>query len=173
METSEMMDVIVRALKRIKSERFFNSERGYQGELKSRLDQLLREQHLLPNKAIVEEEYQKTIPNHGITRRPDIIIHIPFEEGTARSRREGNFVAFELKIHATEAETKDALDKLNKYINILNYPLSVLINIDSEESFIGLVQNNKIHVLNVIKDRQNITVIHSYLQNGETVQESL
>ena len=173
METSRMINIIVRAIKRIKSERLFNSERAYRGELKSRLDQVLREQHHLPNKSIVEEEYQKTIPKHGIKHRPDIIYHIPFEEGVIRSRREGNFIAFELKMCATEAEAQKDLDKLNDYVNILDYPLAMFVNIDSEESFIELVQNEKIHVLNVVRDGQNIEVKHSYLRNGEVVQESL
>ena len=173
METSRMINVIVEAIKRIRSERLFTSERGYRGELKSRLDQVLRGQHLLSDRAIVEEEYQKTIPKHGIKHRPDILVHIPFEERVTRSREEGNFVAFELKIHATAADAKKDFDKLYDYVKILNYPLAVFINIDSEESFIELVQNDKIHVLNVVRDGQKINVIHSYSQNGKIIRKTL
>ena len=168
-----MIDIIARAIKRIESERLFHSERGYRGELKSTLDQVLRGQHLFSNKAIIEEEYQKTIPNHGIRYRPDIIVHIPFEPGVTRSRTEGNFVAFELKIRATEAEAQGDFNKLNDYVNILNYPLAVFVNVDDEKSFIELVRNEKIHVLNVVRDTKDIQVIHSFLRNGEVIQESL
>lgn len=35
----------------------------------------------LANEAIIEQEYQKRLAEHGITFRPDIIIHVPTAPG--------------------------------------------------------------------------------------------
>jgi hypothetical protein len=65
------------ALKSIHEPRFFETERGFQGELLVQLAKRLREA-AFPGDPVVEQEYQKTIPSHGIKIRPDIIIHVPF-----------------------------------------------------------------------------------------------
>jgi len=172
-QTSLMIGIIAEAIKQIRPRRLFSSERGFQGQLQANLDRLLRERNLICNRTLVEEEYQKTIPNHGISHRPDIIIHISFEEGITRSRREGNFIVFELKLRATKNGALDVFAKLNDYITILKYPLGVFVNIDREKSFIELIPNDKIHVLNVLKDRQDVVVIHSYLKNGKAICQRL
>lgn len=76
-----LIEVIIESLKRIQNSRFYSSERGYQGEFSGNLNALLREKNLISDTAIIEQEYQKTIRSHGIYHRPDIIVHIPFEEG--------------------------------------------------------------------------------------------
>lgn len=172
-ETSLIMAIIVEAIKQIRSPRLFNSERGFRGQLQSNLNRLLREKNLTSNRTLIEEEYQKRIPDHGISYRPDIIIHIPFEEGITKTRREGNFVAFELKLHANENDALGDFCKLNDYITLLKYPLGVFVNIGSEKSFIELVPNNKIHVLNVLKDKQDVIIVHSYLKNGKAICQRL
>ena len=55
--------------------RYFQAERGLKGQL---LLQLSRRLHLL-DCDIVEQEYQKRHRNHGLTVRPDIIVHEPFD----------------------------------------------------------------------------------------------
>lgn len=172
-QTSLVIGIITEAIKQIRPRRLFSSERGFQGQLQANLDRLLRERNLICNRTLVEEEYQKRIPNHGISHRPDIIIHIPFEEGITRSRREGNFIAFELKLRATKNDALDDFAKLNDYITVLKYPLGIFVIIDSEKSFIELVPNDKIHVLNVPRDRQDISVTHSYLRNGKAIRQRL
>lgn len=173
MKTSLIMSIIAEAIKQIRPRRLFNSERGFRGQLQANLDRLLRERNLISNRTLVEEEYQKRIRDHGISHRPDIIIHVPFEEGIARTRREGNFVAFELKLQANESDASDDFAKLNDYITILEYPLGVFVNITRQKSFIELVPNDKIHVLNVLRDGQNVIVIHSYLKNGKAIHQRL
>jgi hypothetical protein len=79
----DLICTIANALKSVKNTRFFTSERGFQGQFHAELENLFRERDLIPNQAIIDEEYQKTIPNHGISHRPDLIIHIPFENGLA------------------------------------------------------------------------------------------
>lgn len=159
-ESSLIIGIIAEAIKKIRSPRLFSSERGFRGQLQANLDRLLRENNLISNRTLAEEEYQKTIPDHGISHRPDIIIHIPFEEGITKTRREGNFVVFELKLRANQNDALDDFIKLNDYITILNYPLGIFVNVGSEKSFIELVPSNKIHVLNVLKDKQDVIVVH-------------
>jgi len=157
------------ALKSITAPRFFRSERGFQGEFHVKLEELLRGKGLIPNHAIIEEEYQKTIPNHGISHRPDLIMHIPFDAGLTRSRKEGNFVAFEFKLHGSRLDAIDRFIKLNDYLTILNYPLGVFVNINDKRSFVELVPDYRIHVFNTIKDQEIIKVFHSYLEDERPV----
>jgi hypothetical protein len=168
-----LIDIIIEALKRIRNSRFYSSERGFEGELSSNLKILLFEKNIIPNEAIVEEEYQKTIPNHGIRHRPDILVHIPFEEGITRNRKEGNFVAIELKRKASKKKALRDFSKLNDYINILDYPLGVFVNVSSTESYIKYVSNNKIHVFNALNNQVDIMLIHSYLNDREIISETV
>jgi hypothetical protein len=173
MDMNASLDLIVQAIKRITNPRFYGSERGFQGQLKSNIDSLLKENNLFSDHAIVEEEYQKTLPKHGITHRPDIIIHIPIEEGVTRSRNEGNFVAFELTLQANRTNAINAFRKLNDYVRILHYQLGIYVNINSETSFVELVPDDLIHVLNVLRDEQRVVVTHSHLENGKPVSHEL
>lgn len=77
------------ALAAIRESRPYATERGYQGALIGDLQKRL-DGAALPGDPIIEQEYQKTLPHHGITVRPDLIIHIPFERGATRRRNEGN-----------------------------------------------------------------------------------
>src|SRR4051794_7085691 len=77
----DFMKPLLGALQRIQDPTLFADERGYQGELKSRLDRALaleipEDDFAAPQ---VREEYQKRADAHGIRLRPDIIIHVPFE----------------------------------------------------------------------------------------------
>lgn len=121
------------ALGNIREPRFFETERGYQGELLVQLAKCLKTA-AFPGDPIVEQEYQKTMPSHGIKIRPDIIIHIPFERGHVESRNQGNFVAIELKRRSTENEARDDFTNLAQMHEVLQYPLTVFINIDSEQT---------------------------------------
>jgi hypothetical protein len=121
------------ALGDIREPRFFETERGYQGELVAQLGKRLKNA-ALPGDPIVEQEYQKTMPAHGITIRPDIVIHIPFERGVVESRDRGNFVAIELKRHSTENEAYGDFASLAQMHEVLRYPLTIFINIDSDKT---------------------------------------
>lgn len=71
---------------------------------------------------------------HRLSLRPDIIVHIPFQRGT-RSRREGNFAVFELKLRAQLKDAQKDFEKLSRICSVLGYPLGIFINIDSEETY--------------------------------------
>lgn len=130
MDRGQFLALFIEALRMIKEPRFFGTERGYQGELLAELRNRLGGARL-PGDPIVEQEYQKTISLHGLTIRPDIIIHIPFERGVTNSRREGNFVAVELKCRVGRRQAGDAFENLRQIKEALNYPLTVFVNVDS------------------------------------------
>lgn len=90
-----LLNIIRESLSSIVNPHFFKTERGFQGELNSELRQRLPSLEI--DGAIVEQEYQKRMREHGFRIRPDIIIHIPFEQSELNSRKEGNFVVIELK----------------------------------------------------------------------------
>jgi hypothetical protein len=122
--------LFIEALEAIKEPRFFESERGYQGELLAALRNRIARAHF-PGDPIVEQEYQKTIPAHGLRIRPDLIIHIPFDRGFTRDRKEGNFIAVELKRRANEKKARAAFENLRQIKEALDYPLTLFVNIDS------------------------------------------
>jgi hypothetical protein len=103
-DTMIVLDALVacvtESLAAITAPRFFQTERGYQGALLTQLDRRLR----LPDHAIIEQEYQKQAGLHGLTIRPDIIIHEPFDPGRHAGRTEGNLAAVELKRKATPSD---------------------------------------------------------------------
>lgn len=129
----QFLVIFQQALASISEQRFFQTERGYQGELLHQLQNRL-EAAGFPGDPIVEQEYQKTLPSHGINIRPDLIIHIPFERGVAKRRNEGNFVAIEIKCRATGAEAERDFQSLELLKNNLGYPLTIFLNVDSTET---------------------------------------
>jgi hypothetical protein len=128
------------ALEGIREPRFFETERGFQGELLIQIGKRLKYAGL-PGDPIVEQEYQKTIPLHRLKIRPDIIVHIPFERGKVERRDEGNFVAMELKLRASENDARGDFANLAQMREMLGYPLTVFINIDSAETHAALCPN--------------------------------
>jgi hypothetical protein len=133
----QFLTLLQQSLENIREERFFQDERGFQGALLQELSQQVA-YGAFPGDPIIEQEYQKRLPLHKIRIRPDIIIHVPFERGVAEGRDEGNFVEMELKRRATPKKAKEAFANLAQMKNALNYPLTILINIDSEQTHAAL-----------------------------------
>ena len=67
-----MVKIIVESLRCVRAARFFETERGYQGEFLAELRVKLPHAGL-PGDAIVEQEYQKRLPAHGVKVRPDVM----------------------------------------------------------------------------------------------------
>lgn len=114
--------------------RFFETERGYQGELLA----ALRNRFLVPvmsPRAILEQEHQKVFALHGTNIRPDIIIHEPFDAQRHRSRREGNHAVVELKLRSTAAEARGDFASIEQMFRLLDYRLGAFVNIDAEETY--------------------------------------
>jgi hypothetical protein len=129
-----LLQTIRSALLGITNPRFYDTERGFQGELLAELRNRLPALEL--DGAIVEQEYQKRIPDHGFRIRPDIIIHTPFEDTNFTSRTNGNFVVIELKHRANRNKARADYHNLSRMCQELCYPLAIFINIDSDETFI-------------------------------------
>jgi hypothetical protein len=130
----ELLQAVKESLLGITNERFYETERGFQGELNAELRSRLSGFEL--EGAIVEQEYQKRMPYHGFRIRPDLIIHIPFEGTEFLSRSEGNFMVIELKHRASRSEARADYDNLIRMCETLGYPTAVFINIDSDETYI-------------------------------------
>ena len=129
--------VLKEALGNIREARSFQDERSFQGALLQELARRL-ERGVLPDDPIIEEEYQKRIRSHGLRIRPDIIVHVPFDRGLGQTRDQGNFTAIELKRRATTKTAKKAFANLALMKKALKYPLTIFINVDSEQTHAGL-----------------------------------
>lgn len=134
-ERDDLLACVVESLTAITTPRFFQTERGYQGALLAQLSQRLH----LPDYAIVEQEYQKQADLHGITIRPDIIIHEPFDHRRHHARTEGNLAVMELKLKVTPAKVLEDFESLGLMLNKLSYQLGIFVNIDSTSTCADLV----------------------------------
>jgi hypothetical protein len=110
--------------------RFYQTERGFQGELLQQLSRRLN----LEDPAIVEQEYQKSQHVHGLTIRPDIIIHEPFDPARHATHREGNLAVAELKLAASPAQADGDFESLGLMLSKLDYPTGLFINIASSNT---------------------------------------
>jgi hypothetical protein len=133
----QFLTLLRQSLENIREEQLFKDERGFQGALLQELDRRLPDGER-PEDPMLQQEYQKRLLRHGIRIRPDIIIHVPFERGVTKTRREGNVVAMELKRSATEKTAKGAFANLVKMKKALKYPLTIFINIDSDKTHVAL-----------------------------------
>ena len=129
----EFLAALEESLRSVSEEVLYGDERGFQGALLHELNARLGH-GVLPGDPIIQQEYQKRILRHKIKIRPDIIVHIPFERGGMGGRDEGNFVAMELKRRATAKQATHAFASLGKMKKALKYPLTVFINVDSQET---------------------------------------
>ena len=131
------LTVLRQALGNINEERSFQDERSFQGALLQELARRL-ERGVLPDDPIIEEQYHKRLRAHGIRIRPDIIVHVPFERRLTEGRGQGKFIAIELKLRATAKTAKEALGNLAILKKVLKYPLTIFINVDSDETHFPL-----------------------------------
>lgn len=135
MEREKILDNIRQSLAAITVPRFYDTERGFQGEL---LVQLAK-RAVLPDQAIIEQEYQKAAHVHRLTCRPDIIVHEPFEEERHLHRWEGNYAVMELKRKASASNAAEDFESLRDMIQVLKYPLGIFINIGTGKHHSDLV----------------------------------
>ncbi|XHH28250.1 hypothetical protein WIW49_12770 [Xanthomonas euroxanthea] len=141
MDSKELLNVIAAALTSVTDPHYYEDERGFQGEFYAQLRLRLREL-VLPEGALLREEHQKRLAQHGLRIRPDIILHEPFDPGRHRGRDQGNHAVMELKRRATPGTTADAFSNLVAMIDTLNYPFGVFINIDSSKTWVESVPDS-------------------------------
>jgi hypothetical protein len=135
MDKEVFLDTLRDSMRAITNGRYFSTERGYQGQLIAELNSRLNISQNFQDNAVWEQEYQKQADKHGITIRPDIILHVPFETGIYNNRRTGNFIVIQLKRRASVRKAKEDFKKLNLMFEKLDYPLGIFINIDSARTF--------------------------------------
>jgi hypothetical protein len=163
--------IVIQALKEINSARFFKTERGFQGRFACALYKVLDAEKIFPDDAIIEQEYQKRLRDHGTTQRPDLIIHVPFETGHAQKRWEDNFVVFAFKKNADEGTAKDDFGKLDIMFKKLKYPIAFFININgypniSLENYEGNYKR-RIHELSNKMEDGKLYIRHGYFEGGK------
>ncbi len=135
MDKDAFLDIFADSIKAITDIRYFRNERGYQARLITEMTSRTNIEPIFPSNAICEQEYQKTLKNHGINIRPDIIIHVPYEQGIYGNRRSGNFVVIQLKLSASLRDARKDFDKLDLMFHKLDYPLGIFLNINSPKTF--------------------------------------
>lgn len=132
---NELIVSVRKSLEAISAPRWFETERGFQGELLVQLRNYVE----LSEAMLIEQEYQKKLKVHGLKIRPDIIIHQPFNSSIPTNRKEGNLAVFELKLNASEAEALADFHNLERMLEVLKYETSFFINIGSIHTFSNLV----------------------------------
>ena len=137
MDIETLLPYFRESLDSVVTPRFFETERGYQGALLAELNKRIPN-YIIP-KAIIEQEYQKRLTQHGLRTRPDIIIHEPFDHSHHIDRTEGNIAVIELKLNASQVEAKEDYKSLISMINVLRYQLGIFVNIASGETHCQLV----------------------------------
>jgi len=138
MNDQTLLHHIHNALQCVRHPRYFKSERGFQGAFYAELYKTISEV-LLPKGALLEEEYQKNLREHGLEIRPDIIIHEEFDETRHSGRDQGNIAVMELKLKASKRGAVGDFESLIQMIQVLRYPIGIFINIGSELTHAGLV----------------------------------
>lgn len=164
MDKDRFLRVFKESLEVITEKRFFSSELGYQGQLVTEPNNRLKVELVFSKKIVVEQEYQKTLKNHGIRIRPDIIIHVPYLIEAHSSRKEDNFVAIQLKLNATEEKAKLDFDKLDLLFERLNYPLGIFLNLNSNRTFFNSYigdYKHRLHCLAVTLHREVVEIYES------------
>jgi len=157
-----MIEYLIQSLQHVTHPRFYDTERGFQGEFLVHLRNAMPGA-ALPGDAIVEQEYQKRIWVHGIASRPDIVIHIPTPPDGLRTS--GNFAVCELKLAAQADQAQEDFKKLDAVLAALQYQLGCFINIASGETFASVYKGHfpdRMHCFAVqLTDQGDAHVVHA------------
>jgi hypothetical protein len=128
LDTDLLLEAVRNSLVAIRDPRFYETERGFQGQLLAELAHRMPD--LFPaDYVIIEQEHQKTLARHGITLRPDVIIHQPYDPAIHATRRDGNFAVIALKLRAGPTKALGDFKDLITMMDVLHYPVGIFINI--------------------------------------------
>ena len=169
-EFDAMISKVRQALQAIDHPRFFETERGYQGQFNVQLAGLLHGAEL--EGAIVEEEYQKNMKRHGIRRRPDLIVHVPTAQA---DRSQGNFTVIQFKRKASARKAKADFEALDEIFDKLKYPFGAFVNIGSSEAFGAAYQGPhqpRIHFFATWQEGNMTKVVHEYFDEAGNLKRS-
>jgi hypothetical protein len=169
MMLGKIIKATVESLKSITQERFYRTERGYQGRFYCALQQSLDGMGVFDNGLILEMEYQKRDTLHQTAQRPDIILHIPVEYSDAERHR-NNYAVWALKHHRNYRGVRDDFNNLDIMFENLHYPIGLIIIIDSDRHMLDSYEGNfqeRIHSFAVKLNNGVILIKHAYFQVNE------
>jgi len=173
-DRNNIINATINALKLIKQTRFFQTERGFQGVLYSNLQEELDKLEILNEDVILELEYQKS-NRHGLSQRPDIILHIPAEKYDFPVTQ-GNYAVWALKYKGSDTKAKKDFDKLDEMFETLLYPLGLFININSDkhrlENYSGKYKD-RIHSFAIKLINNEILMTHAKWINNELFEQHI
>lgn len=86
----------------------------------------------------MEMEYQKRFDTHGMTQRPDILVHSPRTDESAPAVKRGNLAVYALKKHATTEDSHDDHRKLQEIVAELRYQVGFFVNIAGTRASLGV-----------------------------------
>lgn len=163
-----ILDAVTEALHAVTHPRFLRSERGYQGRFYCALQAALDVRGILQDGLILEMEYQKS-SKHGLTQRPDIILHAPAEE-TEATVSENNIVTFALKLNASPERATEDFRKLDEMCTTLRYEMAIFINVNSEAHHLACYagpHRDRIHSFAVTFRPGEQRIAHAWWEHGE------
>jgi len=129
-----LVTITFEAITRVKHPRFWETERGFHGEFHAILREILVAEGIIRYLGpILEQEYQKS-ERHGISQRPDSILHMPAKQWGLR-RDEGNFAVWAFKYQSTRAEAVEDFRRLDEMFSHLRYPLGFFLNVSNDRTF--------------------------------------
>jgi hypothetical protein len=157
----KLTDATIQAVKSIRDERFFATERGFHGRLYCALLTVLSDVGIVDGHRILEMEYQKSRNVHGLVQRPDIVLHVPAEVTNADVSA-NNLAVWALKRHASEAEALDDFGKLDQMFATLQYHFGFFVNIADFRHYSRLYSGpyaDRLVCIAAQLDRAEVTVI--------------
>jgi len=117
-------------LKKIFNPRFYNTERGFQGEFSSNIKAAMIS--CADNDYVLEEEYQKKYTIYNTKQRPDLIFHKPAIDSDVTKN---NIYVWLFKRNAKIADIKNDFTKFIELKNILKYRSGIFVNIIDKVDF--------------------------------------
>ncbi|MEA2033564.1 MAG: hypothetical protein U9N41_08285 [Euryarchaeota archaeon] len=176
MDTNIVIEIIIEALKKVNNPRFFKTERGYQGRFACAMYEVMDDKGIFPDDAILEEEYQKRLNEHGTGQRPDLIVHIPTEISGLANTSKNNLVVFAFKKNATLKKVGEDFYKLDVMFKELEYPLGIFINIGTLHTHIDKYRGNykeRLHFFSVVMKNVEVKIVHAFLKNGQIEKQNI
>lgn len=169
-----ILDATSQALRALTHPRFLRSERGYQGRFYCALQEELDRRDVLQDGVILEMEYQKSA-RHGVTQRPDIILHAPAEE-TGATVFENNVAVFALKLSASRQRAVEDFGKLDEMCGGLRYQLAIFINVNSDAHHMACYEGehrDRMHSFAITLQSGQPRISHAWWEHGALRETSV
>lgn len=169
-----ILEATSEALRALTHPRFLRSERGYQGRFYCALQGELDRRGVLEEGLILEMEYQKSA-RHGLTQRPDIILHAPAEE-TGAAVFKNNVAVFALKLRASLQRAREDFEKLDEMCRRLQYQLAIFINVNSDAHHMACYKGehrDRMHSFAVTLQSGQPRISHAWWEHGALRERSV